>query len=707
MEENSHRFEIHLPGDSAVDPTRAYMIHRTEGRAGDGPLLLVSNLRTAAMAEVRWSDLPTASLRDIILDGAPVARVGLATGGNVMGEWLLPETRPASDTSVHSTVVEAPVRRAPPGGQSESPDREAAAAALAQRIARCRAKIQVAAGDQQGTAEFEKRIGGFCTAAGRSEADAGAQAAAIRAYIEAVPALLERLLQSALDPDAPDIWAGRWMALLDATLDAFESAAVVPDQFGLSGLLDNAYIAARLLPEEIQVEVNHDQAIQLLGPFTILQLDKQVSEIQATLGADLPPNTGVAAAAASMPDAAAHGLCSECRHVRCGSPAAQVVFDTLLDAVRASARQAYSQKLRDEREMSRHFIDELEALKRSGDIYFTRRPTERRMTYCGVQELDGVHMCCEVKNLDELCDQFEARPADLPERACSTCRHNHRIPATLFHNLQRVAGHISTGRTIRDEIKKMIETQAQSEYEECVEYGGFVQSGRPGTLPYCEALSGAVPSGGSRYVVGPAVNVANQCGRWEPGDNETVSRLAATLAALDADAQRAWQDLANPPVLDTSVSSYSNQMREAAVNADADVIEFGLNALGVYPSNVEALCIGYVSDVGQTDIVRTPRAARAQSDGNAGYRAKEVPFVLEPNKIYRHPEQYRVTAQCQPDRGIIDVRDDNNTPYPFQISAFPPDTWQALAGPDGQRLRAVLMVSRGTNGDVTVHAAWL
>jgi len=114
-----------------------------------------------------------------------------------------------------------------------------------------------------------------------------------------------------------------------------------------------------------------------------------------------------------------------------------------------------------------------------------------------------VYLCCNVKNPDELRDHSRQGPPIFRTMRAPPCRHNHRTTAALFHNLQRVTGRISTGQKICDEIRKMVETQTQSEYEECVEYGGFVQSGRPGTLPYCEALSGAAPSGGSAGA-GPA-----------------------------------------------------------------------------------------------------------------------------------------------------------------------------------------------------------
>jgi hypothetical protein len=84
-----------------------------------------------------------------------------------------------------------------------------------------------------------------------------------------------------------------------------------------------------------------------------------------------------------------------------------------------------------------------------------------------------------------------------------------------------------------------------------------------------------------------------------------------------------------------------------------------------------------------------------------------APFVVEAGKIYRHPEEHRVTVECHFDRDMVDVRDEFNTPCLFQMSAFQPGTWQGLAGTNGQRLRAALMVSRDTNGMPVVCAAWL
>jgi hypothetical protein len=573
-------------------------------------------------------------------------------------------------------------------------------AKVAQRIATCRATIQQPGGNPQQTSEFERRIIQFYTAAGLGEPEAIAQAAEVRAYIDAVPAVLDWLLQSLREPGVPDAWVAERMALLNAALDAFESSSSVPNNLGFAGVLDNAYLASRLLPEELQVGLNHEHAIQVLGPSAILQLDRRVREIRAALAVGGKVDDRGALAST-------RGNCIECIHVRYGAPVVQAVFDNLLDAVRASARQEFTEKLREEREMSRQFVDELEALKRSEDTHYTRRPTERRIMYCGVEEFDGVHQCCEVKNLDQQCTQFLAKAAQPPTRACASCRHHYQIPSAVFHTLQQVAGQISTGQRIRDEIKRTLETQAQSEFGECVEYGGFMHSARPGTLPHCEARSTPVPGGGTRYVVGPVVNAATQCDRWEAGNNEKVRQLTLELSALDADAKRAWQDLSNPPVLESSWVRYSDRMRETAVNADADVLEYGLNALGIYPSSVETLCIGYVSDVGQTGIMRTTRTSRGPSDADAGYRSKEVPFVVGAGKIYRHPEEFCVTVECHFDRDMVDVRDEFNTPCQFRISAFPPDTWHGLAGRNGQRLRAALRVSRDASGIPVMYAMWL
>ena len=232
--------------------------------------------------------------------------------------------------------------------------------------------------------------------------------------------------------------------------------------------------------------------------------------------------------------------------------------------------------------------------------------------YCGVEEFDGVHQCCKVKNLDGKCEQFLAKPAQPPGHSCATCRHHYQIPASVFLTMQQVAGHIRTGQRIRDEIKTTLETQAQSEFEECVEYGGFLHSARPGTLPHCEARSTPGSAGDTRYAVGPVINVAKQCDRWEAGENGNVRRLTEELSALDAEAKRAWQDMSNPPVLESNVVMYSDRLRGAAINADADVLEYGLNAHGVYPSTVDTVCIGCVSDVGQTaGMIPTTRASVA------------------------------------------------------------------------------------------------
>lgn len=626
------------------------------------------------------------------------------------GQDAAPATRPAivSAGADRPPAAKVPRRPAAQGEESSMQNVDVEAPTPEQRIAHCRGTIQQAAGDQQRTAEFDKGIIAFYTAAGRGKADAVAQAAAVRSYIEAVPDLLERLLQSAREPDVPDVWTAKHMALLDAALDAFDASSIVPDQFGLAGLLDNAYLASRLLPDELQVGLDHDRAIQILGPLTILQLDERLREIHAALAEGVKPADGKATnAPAPVSGGAARGDCKHCAHMRYGAPVVQTAFNNLLEAVRAPANQVFTQKLNQERETSSQFVEELEALKQQEDTYYTRRPTARRIMYCGVEEFDGTYQACEVKNLNRQCAQFQ--PAgEQPAHSCATCRHNRQIPSSVFHTVQLVAGHVSSGQRTRDRIKETLEMQAQSEFQECVEYGGFLQSARPGTLPICEARSGSGASGETRFVVGPVVNVAKRCDQWEAGQNEGVGRLEAELAALDRNAKQAWQDLTNPPVLESKWATYSDRLRDAAANADADVLEFGMNALGVYPSSVDTLCTMYVGDVGGTGSLRTPRASRGHVvDADAGYRRKEAPFIMEPGKLYRHPEEYRATLEGHFDSGVIDARDDFNTPIKFSIAAFPPDTWQRLTGPNGQPLRAALMVSRGARGEPTVQAAWL
>jgi hypothetical protein len=209
------------------------------------------------------------------------------------------------------------------------------------------------------------------------------------------------------------------------------------------------------------------------------------------------------------------------------------------------------------------------------------------------------------------------------------------------------------------------------------------------------------------------VNIGNQCDQWEAGTNENITHLLAELSALDADARMAWNDMSHPPVLDDSWTSHGDRLRGAAANADADVIEFGMNALKVYSSSVESICRAYVSRAGH-NAERTSRASRSgERDANAGYRRKEAPFVVEACKTYFHPDEPRTSVKCNLEGGTVDVWDELNNAQPFPVStfplsAFPLDAWQWLPSRNGQgKLRVVLMVSRDQNGGALMYAAWV
>src|SRR5262249_20745775 len=163
---------------------------------------------------------------------------------------------------------------------------------------------------------------------------------------------------------------------------------------------------------------------------------------------------------------------------------------------------------------SRQFYDERETLKRSEDTNYTRRPTERRLTYCGVEEFEGVYQCCEVKNLDKQCTQFHAKSSPPRTRACANCRHHYQVPFSVFHTMQKVAQRGQRGLAAWEKIKQTLERKAESEFEECLQYDGVLHSARPGTLPHCESRSSSEANGEIRFVVGPVVNVAKECDRW-------------------------------------------------------------------------------------------------------------------------------------------------------------------------------------------------
>jgi hypothetical protein len=173
--------------------------------------------------------------------------------------------------------------------------------------------------------------------------------------------------------------------------------------------------------------------------------------------------------------------------------------------------------------------------------------------------------------------------------------------------------------------------------------------------------------------------------------------VADQLARLVADAKQALAAYTDPPIMDgDNVGLYVDQFKADAANAEADVIEHGLTALGVDPSYVESVCARYMSEVWSvTD--RTDRDARTRAAAAAGYRQKNVPFSLERHKTYRHPDQPALTVALGFMVGTIEVRGER-----LALSNFAPERWiQVSPQPVAVRL------SSPRPGSVSLSAMWL
>jgi hypothetical protein len=160
----------------------------------------------------------------------------------------------------------------------------------------------------------------------------------------------------------------------------------------------------------------------------------------------------------------------------------------------------------------------------------------------------------------------------------------------------------------------------------------------------------------------------------------------------------------NPPIADLDNGHYVDQFQALAANAEADVLQYGLTALGVDPSFVESVCARFMSEAWYV-TARTDRASRARSAPSGGYRQKNIPFALELHKTYRHPDHPELTIGFGLYPGTVDVQGESIpvvTTDPRSPGNFPLETWVRI----GDRPVAV-KVSTPNAGRFGLSATWL
>ena len=145
---------------------------------------------------------------------------------------------------------------------------------------------------------------------------------------------------------------------------------------------------------------------------------------------------------------------------------------------------------------------------------FSRRPTASDFQYCGLDEFQGRSYICRVKNRDRRCPDFAPRSAEA-NRSCATCANLVRPSERAFTEIERCVMQLAEGEELLKRIRMTLESRAPLEYQSCVQGAGILNL-QPGFLAWCRAWSEEGTEGSPiRFVVGPVVNVGNDCDRWQ------------------------------------------------------------------------------------------------------------------------------------------------------------------------------------------------
>ena len=291
--------------------------------------------------------------------------------------------------------------------------------------------------------------------------------------------------------------------------------------------------------------------------------------------------------------------CQKCEHFRYGSSSiARAVFTEFPSRLQSGLLQAQNQKINEERQYAGQFTIMREGNIKDDNEEYIRRPRGKEFGYCGLDEFKNMYYCAEVKNRDFSCEDFkkyepEAAAGTGPQ-SCKTCKHNLRPSDQVLQTLLDVVIREAKGAELRNEIIQALNFEALNEYQDCVDGAGMVSS-RPGLLPLCEAWSSPdTDSGGSRYVVGPIVNAAERCAKWEKGSNRRYSEINNELNVLMAGYDEVFHQYAeNFKMGALDAMQRTGDLSSYVGHAKADLIEFCLLSLGADSAEAESIAARY------------------------------------------------------------------------------------------------------------------
>jgi len=383
---------------------------------------------------------------------------------------------------------------------------------------------------------------------------------------------------------------------------------------------------------------------------------------------------------------AQRGECQACGHFRAqGVSLARAAYDAAMDVFRPRVTSLQVNKSKEEADAYGNAIVERDGARQMERETWSRRPVYRQVGYCGLHEFEGKYHVCEVKNLDQRCEDFTPRRAEPVAQACSSCRYNRRPFSRAALVMQRT---VNKCDYLRQSLGSTFEAQAQSEYQQCVDGEGLLPS-RPFLLPVCEARSPQAPEAGS-FVVGPVVNVASRCDRWAAGENPSAARSEEQLAALEAHAQLAWDQLLNLERYPAAASGGSLD-HDRPPNIEAHVLAQCLRELGADEVTVASTCSAFVQVLrGQNwDPDKYPPDFTPVGYATGEKVQPSVPFAAQPGAAYRHPRHPELSVALSADTTQLLVQLGTEQ-WPFVSNSLRGRGWVQLS------------VARGTL-PVTVH----
>ena len=405
--------------------------------------------------------------------------------------------------------------------------------------------------------------------------------------------------------------------------------------------------------------------------------------------------------------------CKQCVHLRRGHSVARTAFDVMLESLKPQLNATYVGKLRTEQEAEGNAIEQRQSnIDKKLDPY-DNRPLSHTLTYCGVDEFDGLFYTHEVKNGDGRCAFFVAQDSTLPRHMCKSCRYHRQPSSKLFQIAEQVAGSDPRGQPIRDQIRQVLQSQAEAEYETCVdsELVGIMSS-QPGLLPVCEAYSTfAFGSEEGRYVVGPVVNAGEACERWDAGENDSVQSQLTELNTLVERATRAVQE-DKWPSDGRSLLASKPQRQGAAANRQADVIEYCLVKLGVDQTVIDSICSQYTLQVWFTERTkaqdsRPTSSLTASSPTTEPGAQRPQEFQMSLDETYSHPRVQLLWLSLHSQGPYFIARVvslTTNDQGSFDLSRFQPGVWTQLTGQSGPLPIALLATGAPLH---QFHARWL